>query len=229
MTYRIRLIGVFLAIALPAVSAQERPSGPAKRNLTVDDLFRIRHVAGPQVSPDGKWVAYTVSTTNLKEDKSESQMWMVPAAGGEALPMTAKGTSACQPRFSPDGKYLAFLSARPASGTEEREAKAQVWLLDRRGGEAQQLTEVLQGVRAFEWSPYGTRLVLLVRDPSPQELEAGKQKEQGVQSLRQLGRTTQLVVYPGEHHGMRKPSYQKDLLERYPAWYDKYVKGIEKK
>ncbi len=184
MIYRIKMIAALLAVTLPAVVAQDKAARPAKRNLTVDDLFRIKRVADPQVSPDGKWVAYTVRSTNLKEEKSESQVWMIPAAGGEAIPMTAKGSSASQPRFSKDGKYLAFLSARSASGADDEDAKGQVWLLDRRGGEAQQLTEVMQGVQAFEWSPDSTRLVLLIRDPSPAELEAEKQKQEGVRPAR---------------------------------------------
>lgn len=155
-----------------------------KRNLTVDDLFKIKRVGDPQISPEGKWVAYTVGTTDLKEEKSESRLWMIPIEGGEALPMTIEGTSASRPRFSPDGKYLAFLSARSKGGSNGERAKTQVWLLDRRGGEARQLTEVMQGVQGFDWSPDSSRLVLLIRDPSPEEVEANDQKEQGVRPLR---------------------------------------------
>ena len=137
------LIGSFLVVGLTLAAAPPA----AKRNLQVDDLFRIKTVDDPQVSPDGKWVAYTVATSSLKEDKTETRVWMAPIDGGEPLPMTAKGTSASQPRFSPDGNYLAFLAARPDEGEEKDDAKAQVWLLDRRGGEAQRLTEIPQGVR----------------------------------------------------------------------------------
>ncbi len=148
-----------------------------KRNLTVDDLFQIKDVGDPQVSPDGKWVAYTVTATLFKEEKSETQIWMVPFAGGEPIPMTAKGNSASRPRWSQDGKYLSFLSTRG-------EGKPQVWLLDRQGGEAQQLTEVSQGVGSYDWSPDGTRLVLEIQDPSPEEIAARKDEEQGVKPAR---------------------------------------------
>ena len=174
-----------LALVVPAVAAgQGQPAEPQKRNLTIDDLFRIKRVGDPQISPDGKWVAYTVGTTDLKEEESESQLWMMPIDGGEALPMTAKGTSASRPRFSQDGKYLAFLSARSSGNSNDDRAKTQVWLLDRRGGEAQQLTEVMQGVQSFDWSPDSKKLVLLIRDPSPEEVEANEQKEQGVRPVR---------------------------------------------
>jgi dipeptidyl aminopeptidase/acylaminoacyl peptidase len=170
-----------LLIAVLALAAG--PPAP-RRNLQVDDLFRLKTVADPQVSADGRWVAYTVATSSLKEDETETQVWMAPVDGGEPLPMTARGTSASRPRFSPDGKYLAFLAARPDEGESKEDAKSQVWLLDRRGGEAQRLTEIAQGVTGFEWAPGGQRLALLVKDPSPEELEAQKLKEAGTKPVR---------------------------------------------
>jgi len=135
----------------------------SQRALTIDDLFRIKRVGDPQVSPDAKWIAYTVTDVDLEKDESETRVWMVPVSGGEALPLTGKGSSASQPRWSPDGKYLSFLAGRNGE-------KSQVWILDRRGGEAQQLTEVSQGVRGYEWAPDGKRLILLLRDPKPEDL-----------------------------------------------------------
>ena len=134
----------------------------AKRALKIDDYFAIKRLSDPRVSPDGKWVAYTISTSDLKTDKSESRIWMSPVAGGDAVAMTRKGASSSSPRFSPDGKWLAFLSARD-------EGETQVWLLNRQGGEADQLTEIKQGVEGFEWSPDGTRLLLTVKDPTPEQ------------------------------------------------------------
>jgi dipeptidyl aminopeptidase/acylaminoacyl peptidase len=178
--------GLGLLTAQTAFAQGTPPATPApRRNLQVDDLFRIKAVADPQVSPDGRWVAYTVATRDAKQDKSETQVWMAPTDGaGEALAMTAKGASASSPRFSPDGKYLSFLAARAAAGEDADDAKAQVWLLDRRGGEAQQLTEVSQGVQGYEWSPDGKRLVLLIQDLSPEEIEAQEHKDKGTRPAR---------------------------------------------
>ncbi|REJ76163.1 MAG: S9 family peptidase [Acidobacteria bacterium] len=144
----------------------------SKRPVEIDDFFAMKSVGNPQVSPDGKWIAYTLSTTDLKKDKSETRIWMIPAAGGEAIPMTAKGYSASNPRWSPDGKYLSFLAKRSESGEDktDSEDKPQVWTLNRLGGEAQQLTKVKQGVSGYEWSPDSKRLVLLITDPKPHEL-----------------------------------------------------------
>ncbi len=158
-----------LIIALPAHAQNTSSSPAAKRNLTIDDYFQIARVGDPQISPDGKWVAYTVNRSDLKEDKSETQIWRISTDGGTPMPMTAKGNSASSPRWSPDGKYLSFTASRG-------EGRSQVWLLDRNGGEAQQLTDVKQGVQSHLWSPDGSKLALIVRDPSPEDLPENKDK-----------------------------------------------------
>src|SRR5713226_1048542 len=140
------------------------------RAITIDDYFQIRDVAQPELSPDGQWVAYAVRAKVLKEDKREQHLWMVSTHGGDPLPMTAEGVSSSHPRWSPDGKYLAFLSSRNAG-------KSQVWLLNRLGGGAVRLTETVQGVNDFEWSPDSARLVLILQDPKPEDAEAAKDKD----------------------------------------------------
>jgi dipeptidyl aminopeptidase/acylaminoacyl peptidase len=162
------LSAALLAILPFATPAQKPPTQP--RPITVDDLFQIREVSDPKLSPDAQSVAYTVKTLLLKEDRPEERVWAVPSAGGDAIPMTAEGVSSSHPRWSPDGKYLAFLSARS-------EGKTQVWLLNRSGGEAQRVTDTPQDVDDFAWSPDGTRLVLVLRDPSEEELAAVKTKD----------------------------------------------------
>jgi len=155
----------------PCARSESAPSAsPVPRAITVDDAFEIRGVGDPQISDDGKWVAYTVATPSLKEDKTETRTWMAPAGGGDAIVMTAPDVSSSHPRWSRDGKYLAFLSKRS-------EGKTQVWLLNRMGGEAQRLTEAIQDVDDFAWSPDSKRLVLVLRDPSPEELDEAKAKE----------------------------------------------------
>jgi dipeptidyl aminopeptidase/acylaminoacyl peptidase len=163
------LTAALLFAILPLTTiAQKPPMQP--RPITVDDLFQIREVSDPQLSPDAQSVAYTVKTLLLKEDKSEERIWSVPTNGGDAIPLTAEGVSSSHPRWSPDGKYLAFLSAR-------NEGKTQVWLLNRAGGEAQRLTGAPQDVDDFAWSPDSTRLVVILRDPSVEELAEAKTKD----------------------------------------------------
>src|SRR5260370_2650604 len=154
--------------AAPKSASAAAPSTP--RNIPIDDFFQIRDASEAERRPDSKWIAYTVRTKMLKEDKNEQRLWVVSAHGGDPLPMTVEGVSSSHPRWSPDGKYLSFLSARNAG-------KNQVWLLDRRGGEAQKLTEVAEGVNDFEWSPDSTRLVLILQDPKPEDIEAAKDRD----------------------------------------------------
>src|SRR6266566_2410456 len=172
-TSRCIAFGSFALFLWLPVRAQESASKPAPatpRNITIDDFFQIRDVAQPEISPDGQWVAYSVRTRILKDDKNEQRLWMISTHGGDPIPLTAEGVSSSHPRWSPDGKYLAFLSAR-------NNGKTQVWLLSRLGGEAAHLTDIPQGVDDFEWSPDSTRLVLILRDPKPEDLEAAKDKD----------------------------------------------------
>jgi len=158
---------VFLLTSFSYVSAQKQST---LRPITVDDLFKIKRVSSPQLSPDGKWVAYTVSTTNLEKNESKTRIWKLPVEGGEAIPMTAEASSSSRPKWSPDGKYFSFLSAR-------NKGKTQVWALNSLGGEAIKLTDVKQGIGDYVWSPDGKRILLTIKDPGPDDLEEDKDEE----------------------------------------------------
>jgi Tol biopolymer transport system component len=171
MKLRFAVLSLVVGLTSSLGCAQQ---APAPRLITIDDLFQLREVHDAQISPDGQFVAYTVTSTLLKDDKTETRIWMVPTAGGDAIPLTAEGSSAEHPRWSPDGKFLAFLSERKDPKGEEE--KTQVYVLNRMGGEAQRLTETAQSVDDFAWSPDGTRLVLILRDPTLDELETVTKK-----------------------------------------------------
>ncbi|HLK32672.1 MAG TPA: S9 family peptidase [Terriglobales bacterium] len=133
-----------------------------KRPLKVDDLSRIREVSDPQLSLDGKQVAYVVDTTDVKEDKSHTHIWVASYDGKEDRQFTFSQNSESSPRWSPDGKYLAFISDRPGPAKHD-----QVWLMYGSGGEASQLTSTKGHLRSFEWSPDSKRLALVIEDPDP--------------------------------------------------------------
>jgi dipeptidyl aminopeptidase/acylaminoacyl peptidase len=130
----------------------------SKRPIAIDDIYRTQQVANPQCSPDGKWIAYTVTIIDRDADKRRTSIWMVNWEGTRSLQLTTGSEDAGSPRWSPDGSYLAFLSARPAG------AKKQIWLLDRLGGEARQLTDVRGDIGAYAWSPDSTKIVLEISD-----------------------------------------------------------------
>lgn len=157
---------IALCFGVLAMTAQAQPS--TQRVMTIDDLMAMERVRDPQISPDGRWVAYTVNQKDLEEDKSRTRIWMMPSEGGEPIPMTSADSSASRPRWSPDNRYLSFTASRG------EDAKTQVWNLNRLGGEAMQVTNVKQGVGDFAWSPDGTRLLLTITDPRPADLTDDK-------------------------------------------------------
>jgi dipeptidyl aminopeptidase/acylaminoacyl peptidase len=176
-TTRLFRAAAFVAVAslpfAPPAFAQA-----AKHVITVDDFARLKTVGDPQRSPDGKWVAYTVTTVNVEKDKRDTDVWMVSWDGAQTLRLTSSPDNETSPRWSPDNRYLAFLASR---GTEDEKKKGgQVWLLDRSGGEAQKLTDIDGGVSDVSWSPDSKRLVFTVsdKDPSdePEKLEGWKRK-----------------------------------------------------
>jgi dipeptidyl aminopeptidase/acylaminoacyl peptidase len=141
------------------------PAAAAARPLRPEDVFALKEVADPELSPEGKWVAYTVTTMDAKEDESDTDIYMAPFAGGPALRLTASKKAEKSPCWSPDGKWLAFLSGREGK-------KTQVWLMSREGGEAVKLTDFKASVSSLAWSPDSTRLALILSDVDPDDPDA---------------------------------------------------------
>lgn len=156
------LVGLVLLLAVLAF-VPVRQAQTAKRPLKIDDMMRLRDVRDPQCSPEGQWVAYVVSTTDLKEDKATSHIWMASYDGKSERQMTSGQESESAPRWSPDGKYLSFTSSRKGAAKGN-----QVWLLDRNGGEAVQLTDVKGRLAGYEWSSDSKKLALVIGDPDPE-------------------------------------------------------------
>src|SRR5215470_15606791 len=137
-------------------------STAAPRPFSLDDLARIRGVSNPQLSPDGRRVAYTVRTVNVGEDRNETHIWTTGWDGRDTVRLTTGPKSETEPRWSPDGRFLSFLSSRGDANDA-----SQLWLLPTGGGEAEKITDLPGGVEDYDWAPDSRRLVLVARDPEP--------------------------------------------------------------
>ena len=147
--------------------------GVSARPLAVSDADNIRTVGNPAVDPSGQWVAYDVSSVDAKADKNFKHIWMTSWDGSRTVQLTNREKeSESQPRWSPDGRYLAFLSSR----TDKRD-NDQLWLLDRTGGEGRPLTKVEGGVVDYTWSPNGREIALIVLDKDPNETDPDAKDE----------------------------------------------------
>ena len=130
-----------------------------QRSININDMHRVKTVGDPRCSPDAKWIAYTLSTVDVAGDKRDSDVWMASIDGKQDLRVTTSTEAETSPKWSPDGKYLSFLSSRPG-----KTKGSQVWVIDRRGGEASQLTDVKGRLTYYEWSPDSKKLALILRE-----------------------------------------------------------------
>jgi dipeptidyl aminopeptidase/acylaminoacyl peptidase len=137
----------------------------AARTLVVSDVNNLKTVSSPAIDPSGNWVAYEVSSVDVKADKSFSHVWMTSWDGARTIQLTNRSKeSESTPRFSPDGRYLAFISSRT-----DKHDNDQLWLLDRTGGEARALTKLDGSVVDYAWSPNSRQIALVVLDPDPDQ------------------------------------------------------------
>jgi len=142
-----RLCAVALALcALAAVQAQTR--------FTVQEMLRIQRVADPQLSPDGRWIVYQITVPDVAANRSRTQIYLISAGGGEPKQLTSGATSSSEPRWSPDGRRIAFVTG------------GQVWTMDTSGGERRQVTNLSTGADGPVWSPDG-RWIAFASDVYP--------------------------------------------------------------
>jgi dipeptidyl aminopeptidase/acylaminoacyl peptidase len=142
-------VGVLWLLAVAPAQAQEN----GRRPIQVDDLFRFERVSDPQISPDGKHVAYVLGTVDLAGNRSTSDIWLLKTSGGEPRPLTSARKNDRHPRWSPDGRFLLFESNR-SGGT-------QLWVINVHGGEARQLTTISTGASDGIWSHDGKQVAFV--------------------------------------------------------------------
>jgi dipeptidyl aminopeptidase/acylaminoacyl peptidase len=143
---QIVVCGWWVSLALMGCASAARAQESTKHALTFDDLVAMHRLAEAELSPDGKWVVYTVATPDMEANRNATNLWMAPVAGGDSIQLTRTGKDS-SPKWSPDGKTIAFLSARSGD--------SQVYLLSMDGGEAHLLTKLSTGADIVKWSPDG--------------------------------------------------------------------------
>lgn len=146
--------GLILIIGLSAaVGGNSLRAAQDRRPFTFDDMMAIRRVADPQLSPDGRTIAFSLALINKAANTRTSDLWLVPASGGTPRQLTAHPAPDSRPRWSPDGKKIAFISTRDGS--------PQIWIIDVGGGEARRLTSLSTGAEGLIWSPTGEHLAFV--------------------------------------------------------------------
>jgi dipeptidyl aminopeptidase/acylaminoacyl peptidase len=210
-------VGLMASLCAGRAPAADAPA--VRRTLTADDFYAVQDVTDPQVSPDGNWVAYVVSTNDREADEARSAIWMVSWDGRQRLALTAAADGIGKPRWSPDGRYLAFVSA--PSGSDK--VQVQIMLLDRRGGDARPLTSASGDIGEYAWSPDGKRIAFTMKQsdsgsaPKPIVIETVhfKQDEDGYLGA---GRARHLYLLDvGDKHTEQltaDPGFNEDL----PTW-----------
>ena len=207
-----------LPLAVAFIAGLAPLAAQAGRALTPEDWYRFQAVSDLRIAPDGAAVAYLVRSYDQESDESRGALWLANWAGDASVQLT-RGESVSEPRFSPDGRYLSFLSARPADGT------TQLWVLDRRGGEPRQLTHVTGELTSYAWSPDSERVVLVMHasaeadsePPQPIVIDAFefKHDKEGYLSAASRSHLYLLEVRTGTCEPLTADSGHK---ESHPAW-----------
>jgi dipeptidyl aminopeptidase/acylaminoacyl peptidase len=159
---------LLLLVCVAFTAARIFATAETRHVPTLDELLTIKSISGTQISPDGKWIAYTVGFGDFKQDAFITQIWLAGADGGKGFQLTRGDKSATISRWSPDGRWLAFLSNRV-------EDKNQIFLIDPTGGEAQQMTRSETAIGNFAWSEDGKTIAYTATEPTAQPLKDRKE------------------------------------------------------
>lgn len=159
------LFAIGAAAQQPATAPAPTPAEVVPGAPTIDQSLEMRSASAPRISPDGRWVAYEITRTNWDANAFERELWLADTNSGQRMRLTSGKGSSFGAQWSPDGKWIAFLSDRPAALTGAKEGKTQIWLIAAAGGEARELTKVETGVAQFEWAPNGKTIAFTSSDP----------------------------------------------------------------
>jgi dipeptidyl aminopeptidase/acylaminoacyl peptidase len=159
--------------------AQEAPK-PAQasvsRTPTIDQSLEMKSAFNPKISPDGRRVVYELQSANWEDNSFDRNLWIADIASGDLRQLTSAKKSSTGADWSPDGKWIAFLSDRPAQISGSTADKKQLYVISADGGEAQQLSKSETDVGGFAWAPDSRRIAFAAADPEPKTLKDRKEK-----------------------------------------------------
>jgi dipeptidyl aminopeptidase/acylaminoacyl peptidase len=169
--WKFLLIPAASFVCLTAASAQTPPQAPS-RVPTIDQSLEMHSVSSPRISPDGKHVVYEQSRTDWDANAFETDLWIADTATGEAHRLTSVGEESNNDAdWSPDGRWIAFLSSRPAPLAKSPKEKRQLYIIPADGGEAQQLTRMENGVDGYNWAPDSKRIAFTAEAPESKAMK----------------------------------------------------------
>ncbi len=171
-------ISVLVFASLSLVAAQDG------RQFTIEELMKVRRVSDPQVSPDGKRVAFTIGDVNFDANRVVTQIYVIPLDGGEMKPLTTGDRSATAPRWSPDGKKIAYVTG------------SQIWVMDDDGSDKEQVTKTATGAKGPMWSPDGKWLAFASDVyPDCKDDDCNKRKEEEAEKNKVKAHTTDRLLF----------------------------------
>src|SRR6266851_4800208 len=165
-----------LALSVAGQESAKPAKAPASTTPTIDQSLEWTSAFNPKISPDGKRVVYEVQKANWEDNAFDRNLWIADIATGESHALTSAKKSSTNAAWSPDGKWIAFLSDRPGQITGTPEGKKQLYVISADGGEAQQITKAENDVNAFDWAPDSKRIAFSMTDPDPKTLKDRKEK-----------------------------------------------------
>jgi len=179
---KVCLIAVAIAVygwAGVRAAAQEAPKaaqGPVSRTPTIDQSLEMKSAFNPKISPDGRRVVYELQSASWEDNSFDRNLWIADIANGEVRQLTSAKKSSTGANWSPDGKWIAFVSDRTAQISGSTADKKQLYVISADGGEAQQLSKSETDVGGFEWAPDSRRIAFAATDPESKTLKDRKEK-----------------------------------------------------
>ncbi len=231
MKFRVSALVVIVAAVAVVTSVAAQTSTPARRSITDKDIFDFVWVTNPQLSPDGSHVAFTRVNADEKRTGYETSIWMVSTSGGETPIRMTNGKHDAQPRWSPDGKRLAFVRGGEKDETG-KPGPSQIAILSLAGGEARIITDLPKGASSQVWSPDGKRIAFL-SSTNPEDMEKAARRKKGGKGEAESEHESDVhvinrAVYRSNDEGFLDPKHHQHIwVLDVPATFDEQPKPVQ--